>query len=49
MGNFNLKNTQFFDIKGKRGVVSIICIYIINTLSLSTDRYENFRSFFDSA
>jgi hypothetical protein len=27
--NFNL-NTQFFDIKGKMGVVSHICIYKIN-------------------
>jgi hypothetical protein len=33
-----LKNTQFFDIKGKMGVVSHICIYKLNTLSLVTDR-----------
>jgi hypothetical protein len=46
MGNFNLKNTQFFDIKGKMGVVSHICIYKINTLSLGTDRLRKFSKFF---
>ncbi len=39
MGNFNSKNTQFFDIKGKMGVVSHICIYKIKK------NYENFRIF----
>ncbi len=39
MGNFNLKKTQLFDIKGKMGVVSHICIYNINK------NYENFRIF----
>jgi hypothetical protein len=49
MGNFNFKNTQFFDIKGKMGVVSHICIYKINTLSLGTDRLQKFSEcFFDS-
>jgi hypothetical protein len=38
MGNFNFKNTYFFDsarlnIKGKMGVVSHICIYKINNRS----------------
>ncbi len=46
MGNFNLKNTQFFAIKGKMGVVSHICIYKINTLSLCTDRLRKFSEFF---
>jgi hypothetical protein len=46
MGNFNLKNTQFFDIKGKIGVVLHLCIYKINTLSLGTDRLQQFSEFF---
>ncbi len=33
MGNINFKNTYFFDIKGKMGVVSHICIYKINNRS----------------
>ncbi len=48
MGNFNFKNTQFFNIKEKMAVVSHICIYKIiykiNTLSSGTDR--KFSDFF---
>jgi hypothetical protein len=46
MGNFNFKNTQFFAIKGKMGMVSHICIYKINTRSLGTDRLRKFLEFF---